>query len=124
MRQAGYAVENIHNNSTLCFFRDCTLSYILDVCTREMPVDALFSQGLMALREHDRKRGTEYVHTLDIYLQNEMHITPTAEALYIHRSSLIKRLDKIQRILGQDDMNQPETRLYYRICLALLRNTY
>lgn len=121
MQQAGYAVENGRDSGkTLCYFQDHALSYILDVCTREMPADALVPRGLTALLEHDRQRGTEYVHTLDVYLQNETHTTQTAGALYIHRSSLIKRLDKIQQLLGEDDLTDPDTRLLYRICLALL----
>ena len=80
------------------------------------------SEGLKALREHDRLKGSEYLRTLDLYLQNEMSVTRTSQALFIHRSSLLKRLDKIQRLLNQD-LSDPDTRLYFRICLALLRES-
>lgn len=122
LRQASYAVEYERGEEgPLYFFHDSTLSYILDICTRDLPAESLYSQGLIALLDNDRRRGTEYIKTLDTYLQNETRITQTAEALYIHRSSLIKRLDKIQRLLG-DDLGNPDARLYYRICLALLNN--
>ncbi len=122
LRQASYAVEyKRDNDGPLYFFSDQVLSYILDSCTRELPADSLYSQGLIALLENDQRRGTEYIKTLGVYLQNETHITQTAEALYIHRSSLIKRLDKIQRLL-KDDLDDPNIRLYYRICLALINN--
>ena len=75
----------------------------------------------MYLLEHDQKKGTEYIKTLDVYLQNEMSITKTAEALFIHRTSLMKRLDKLIRLLD-DDLHSPETRLTYRLCLAMLKN--
>ena len=71
------------------------------------------------LMAHDRQKGTEYIKTLDVYLRNEMRITQTAKALYIHRSSLIKRLDRIMCLL-QDNLEHPDVRLYYRLCLALL----
>lgn len=120
LRQASYAAEyGYGSKEALCFFRDHALSYLLDSCIRELPADSLYSQGLIALLDNDQQRGTEYVKTLDTYLQNETHITQTAEALYIHRSSLIKRLDKIQRLIG-DDLAKADVRLYYRICLALL----
>lgn len=122
LRQASYAAEHGHSDDgPLYFFRDLTLSYLLDSCTWELPADSLCSQGMIALLENDRQKGTEYIKTLDTYLRNETHITQTAEALYIHRSSLIKRLDKIQRLLG-DDLNDPDVRLYYRICLALINS--
>lgn len=44
--------------------------------------------------EQDARRGTEYVRTLYVYLCNEMAIVHTAQALYIHRSSLLKRLER------------------------------
>ena len=87
-----------------------------------MRAETLFSQGLRAMVEHDRRKSGEYIKTLDTYLQNEMSVTKTAKALYIHRSSLLKRLDSIQRLLG-DDLSNPERRLYYRLCLSLLRKS-
>ncbi len=81
-------------------------------------MESLCSQGLLALLEHDRNRGTEYVKTLDTYLKNETSMSKTAADLYIHRSSLLKRLNKIERIM-QEDLQDPNVRLYYRICLAL-----
>ena len=119
--QAAYSVENSRSSGEdLCFFRDYALDYMLFSCAGELKPETLFSQGLRAMVEHDRRRSGEYVKTLDTYLQNEMSVTKTAQALYIHRSSLLKRLDSIQRLLG-DDLSNPERRLYYRLCLALLR---
>lgn len=74
------------------------------------------------MQQHDYQKHTEYVQTLSTYLQKERSLTKTADALFIHRSSLLKRLDKIQRII-KDDLNDAEIRLYYQICLALLQST-
>ncbi|MBS6448201.1 MAG: helix-turn-helix domain-containing protein [Clostridiales bacterium] len=49
-------------------------------------------------------------------------IAKTAEALLIHRSSLLKRLDKIYRLLCST-LDTPEERLYLRLCLELLQRT-
>ena len=59
---------------------------------------------------------------VEVYLQLERNVVQTAKTLFIHRSSLLKRLDKIQRLLNQD-LSDPDTRLYFRICLALLRES-
>lgn len=100
LRQAVYALEQIHaTTERLILFRDYALSCML---------------------EHDRRKSSEYFQTLDLFLQNETSITRTAEALFIHRSSLLKRLDKIYRILGST-LTQPDERLYLRICIQLLK---
>ncbi|MDO4338344.1 MAG: helix-turn-helix domain-containing protein [Eubacteriales bacterium] len=118
--QAVYAVEQGgETEASLHYFQDHVLNYMLYSCTGEQQAEALFSDGLTALREHDRKKGTEYLKTLDVYLQNEMSVTRTAEAMFIHRSSLLKRLEKIRRLLG-NDLSDSRTRLYYRLSLALL----
>lgn len=121
--QASYAAEKGSSfDSPLHFFCDDALSYLLFSCTGEMATKSLLSQGLLALQNYDGKKGTEYTKTLDVYLKNEMSVTRTSEALFIHRSSLLKRLDKIQKLI-QDDLKDPDVRLYYRLCLALLYRT-
>ncbi|MFR4133463.1 MAG: helix-turn-helix domain-containing protein [Parabacteroides distasonis] len=93
---------------------------MLDSCLNDFPLDSLLSTGIRQLLEHDRRKSSEYFQTLDLFLQNEASITRTAEALFIHRSSLLKRLDKIYRILGST-LTQPDERLYLRICIQLLK---
>ncbi|MBR2310633.1 MAG: helix-turn-helix domain-containing protein [Oscillospiraceae bacterium] len=120
--QANYVVEHYASQpgtETLNYFEDHALDYLLHACTSEMSPHALISRSILMLADYDREKGTEYVKTLDLYLRNEMSITKTAEALFIHRSSLMKRLDKIQRII-EDDLEDPAVRLYYRLCLALI----
>lgn len=103
---------------SLVFFRDCLLPYFLGQCTREMPLQALEAEGLAALRDYDRRKGSDYWKTLDTYLKTEMSISRTSQALYIHRSSLLKRLEKINRLTGFD-LENPDTRLYLRLYLRL-----
>lgn len=121
LRQATYVLgrETTHF-IPIRFFRDCALSYMLDSCVGEQPLEGLLSRGLDALMDHDRQKGSEYIRTLDLYLQNETSISKTAEALFVHRSSLLKRLDKIYRILG-NTLDTPDERLYLRLCMELLR---
>lgn len=121
--QAHYVVERFADHpgeKVLYDFSEHVLDYLLHACTSEMGDKSLISRSILLLEDHDREKGTEYVKTLDLYLQNEMSITKTAESLYIHRSSLMKRLDKIQRII-EDDLEDPDVRLFYRLCLALIK---
>lgn len=120
--QAAFSVTKAQElGLPLCQFERCTLAYLLDSCLGGMTLEALLGPGLRRLQAQDEKRGTEYIKTLRLYLENEMNIVHTAQALFIHRSSLLKRLDKIQRLL-EDDLTDPQKRLYYRICLALLES--
>jgi len=101
-------------------FQDCLLPYFLKQCCGKLPAQELEVSGIRSLRAYDARKGTEYLKTLETYLDNERSISRTAEALYIHRSSLLKRLDKIVRLTGFD-LDDADTRLYLRIYLRLMK---
>lgn len=54
--------------------------------------------------------------TLKRYLDNEMNASRTAQDMFLHRSSLMPRLEKIRSLV---EMDTPEQRLYIRMCLYL-----
>lgn len=81
-----------------------------------LPPDMLFSEGLRRLIEHDERSQTSYLQTLSALLDNSMSITKTARALYVHRSTLIERVNRIKRELGED-LDNPDVRLRLQILL-------
>ena len=54
------------------------------------------------LIEYDRRRHAQLVETLRVWLDHHWAIQPTAEALYVHRNTLQKRLRRIETLLGVD----------------------
>lgn len=123
LKQADYAVvkgTETYGDNNLFHFGNYSLQYMLSQCTGELSAEYLYSKGLHILIEYDRKNHTNYIETLDIYLKNEMNATRTAEELFLHRSSLLKRLNRINKLLCAD-LTNPDIRLYLRMCLYLLR---
>lgn len=99
-------------------FKNSLLPYLLHQCQEKLPIAELESESIRILRQYDTQRGTEYLKTLEAYLRNEMSVSRTSEELYIHRSSLLKRLDKILRLTGFD-LEDADARLYLRIYFRL-----
>jgi PucR family transcriptional regulator, purine catabolism regulatory protein len=62
-------------------------------------------QTIEPLLRHDAKRGTHLVATVRALFDNRWAMQPTAEALFIHRNTLKKRLRRIEALLGIDLMN-------------------
>jgi sugar diacid utilization regulator len=54
------------------------------------------------LLEYDARRHTHLLDTLRTLLDNHYAVQPTAEALFIHRNTLQKRLRRIETLLGVD----------------------
>lgn len=54
------------------------------------------------LETEDMRENGELVHTLETYLLNNGNAMRTAQKLYIHRNTLLKRLEKISDLLQAD----------------------
>ena len=57
------------------------------------------------LKAHDENSQVSYLETLRVYLDNNLSVTKTAAALYLHRSTLLDRLAHITQMLGCDLKN-------------------
>jgi len=55
-----------------------------------------FSQAIQVLAEHDARRQSDLLETLETYLDTGQNGQETARRLYLHRNTLRQRLDRIQ----------------------------
>ena len=65
---------------------------------------------------YDKQNATNMVETLDCYFACNCNVSETAKALFIHRNTLIYRIDKIKSILGRD-LKDSEERLLLQLGL-------
>lgn len=70
------------------------------------------------LWENDTLDGGEKIITLNAYLANERSLTKTAEQLYIHKNTLIYRINKIKDIIICD-LNDSYTREFMKISIRV-----
>ncbi|MDO4193211.1 MAG: helix-turn-helix domain-containing protein [Erysipelotrichaceae bacterium] len=54
------------------------------------------------LLDYDTEHKTDYVVTLETYIEHGCSVTDTANTLFIHRNTMAKRLDRIKEICGLD----------------------
>ena len=79
----------------------------------------LVSPDVGRLREADRAGGLELSETLRAYLEHDRSLTRTAQALFIHKNTLLYRLGRIREIL-ESDLDDPDERLLLRLSFRLL----
>lgn len=73
--------------------------------------------SLQSLIQYDAENHTEYVKTLRMYFSCMMNASETAKQLYIHRNTLLKRLNKMKGLLQMDLDNIGELMMIYmEIC--------
>lgn len=71
--------------------------------------------GLMAV---DEERGTDLLHTLQVFLERNGHMANTARALHVHVNTLYQRLARLDALLG-DDWREPGRRIELHAALRL-----
>jgi purine catabolism regulator len=81
---------------------------------------AFDEETLGPLAEYDRANGTDLLHTLETYFAQRGNLSRTAEALFIHRNSLLYRMERIAAITGLD-LEDPEARLRLQVALKARR---
>jgi DNA-binding PucR family transcriptional regulator len=79
-----------------------------------LPWDFICARQIKDLQEYDDKHNTKLNETLETYLRLERNVVQTAKALFIHRSTLFYRLERIQKIINAN-LDDPKTRLYLEI---------
>lgn len=100
-------------------FDQIALTYIMEQVTRRLPAFMICHENLLKLKEADEENQSEYMKTLRTYLDENLNATRTAEALFIHRSTLLYRLDKIKEIL-QYELDDPDENFYLSFSFRLL----
>lgn len=103
-------------NGTVFYFQDYLLPQLLYGALSGRPPVSYYSEGLKRLKLHDETSPVSYMDTLRIYLENNQSVTRTAQALYLHRSTLLDRLSHITQLLD-GDLKDPDYSLMLQIVL-------
>ena len=61
------------------------------------------------MNQYDEINNTNYYHTLFLYLKNNQNSTLTAKDLFIHRNTMLYRINKIKELTNIDFSNTEET---------------
>lgn len=92
---------------------------LIRTITRSANLHPFIHPMLRRLLDYDRTHDTTMLHTLSVYLNRESNLHETAAALYIHRNTLVYRLQRIRELL-QLDLDDPDIRSVLRASCSLL----
>ncbi len=121
-RQALAALENgqlMNPGTSVFFFSDYALDEMILNSLGDMPAEAYFPRGLKEILSHDESSGVSYLETLKVFLEENLSFTSAARRLYIHRSTLIDRIERIEKEL-EIDLKDPRQRLLLEIILRAM----
>lgn len=120
--EAQYALElGLLSEGTSWYyhFESVVLPFIWKQATRELSPAQLCHPGIRRLMEYDEKEHTELTATVKAYMKHRYNVTETAKSLFIHRTTLLFRLQRVEKLTGID-WNDWEERLWIGITLEFL----
>jgi sugar diacid utilization regulator len=100
------------------FFQDYAMAHYYKFGTSVLPAIHFCDRDVRRLMSY-RNTRTDYYHTLKVYLENNMNLLETSNALFIHRTTLFNRISKIKELISAD-LGNPEDRIRMLISFRLM----
>lgn len=88
-----YAERNVVAYNTLGIGR---LIYQLPINLCKMFIEEIFGAGI------PEELDEETLNTINMFLENNLNVSETARQLYVHRNTLLYRLEKLQKVTNLD----------------------
>ena len=118
-RQALSMARRLANPNPL-YFGELNVYRLLFLLERSPELENFCQEVIGALVEYDRAQGTDLIETLSAYFAHKGNLSQTAESLFVHRNTLLYRMERIREISGLD-LDNPETRLSIQLALRAYR---
>ena len=104
-RQAGAALQTaIHSDALLSCYEDCMMEDLIRLCRSDRDILTFCRPEILALRDWDRQNGTDYLNTLEQYLDSLCSMAETARRTFLHYNTIKYRLKQMEEIAGIRDI--------------------
>jgi len=91
-------------------YQNLGIYQFLEVLLEKRQEDVYENQSLKKLLEYDKKHNTDFLETLEVYLDQDSNINETAKALHIYANTLSYRLKRIAQI-GEINLKDPNQKM-------------
>ena len=108
----------MRTKTTLLQFDGMGMYRLLYSCTDTGLLAQIQRGTLSVLEEHDRRHNSNYVETLQSYLEFDGSIQAMAQSMFTHRNTIIYRMNNIRKLLGTE-LATPAERLPYQIAFYI-----
>jgi len=96
--------------------------YVFEQMDDIVKMTQLFHPAVLTLAEYDKRKNSQLLSTLYVYLEFERSLTETAKNLFIHRNTLLHRLSRVHEVV-QVNLDDPETRAHIMYSYQMMKRT-
>ena len=112
--------KSIDSGRRVFSFEEFSVSVMLKHFSETGNLTRYIHPAVSCIAQYDEECRTKLLETVREYIQNSCSIKKTAEALYLHRNSVIYRLHKAEEVSGLD-LNDPDTQFALRMSFCILQ---
>nr|HET6904456.1 GAF domain-containing protein [Ktedonobacteraceae bacterium] len=94
--------QNLHSDGGVTHFNDLGVYRYLYKIARMDDLRDMYQDQVAHIASYDHRKGTDLLDTLETYLECAGNLTKTSNRLFVHRNTLIQRLDRLQSLCEID----------------------
>ena len=107
-QQARNAVRKaMRMNKDIVYFADIFYDELAALANSTPYLYSMIHPDILLLHESDQNNGTDYIRTLHAYLVCSGNSREAAAMIYVHRNTLLYRMDKIKEMISMDLSDNP-----------------
>ncbi|MDR2597646.1 MAG: helix-turn-helix domain-containing protein [Treponema sp.] len=107
-------------NPAICLYEDYQADHVLQTLSMGTDPRCFCHPGILSLWESGNESQRDLIHCLYHYFLNGRNISAAANAIHVHRNTLIYRLAKAEEILNIDIKQPSQTQVFLFIISCLI----
>src|SRR5258708_4257845 len=94
--------QNLNRDGGVTHFNDLGVYRYLYKIARMDDLRDMYQDQVARIASYDHRKGTDLLDTLETYLECAGNLTKTSNRLFVHRNTLIQRLERLQSLCEID----------------------
>jgi GAF domain-containing protein len=94
--------QNLNQDTGVTHFNDLGVYRYLYKIARMDDLRDAYQDQVARIASYDHRKGTDLLDTLETYLECAGNLTKTSNRLFVHRNTLIQRLERLQSLCEMD----------------------
>ena len=112
--------QHLNREGGVTHFNDLGVYRYLYKIARMDDLRDMYQDQVARIANYDRRKGTDLLDTLEIYLECAGNLTKTSNRLFVHRNTLIQRLERLQS-LCEIDMQERANWLTLQVAIKVYK---
>ncbi|SHI49896.1 PucR C-terminal helix-turn-helix domain-containing protein [Dethiosulfatibacter aminovorans DSM 17477] len=110
--------SKIHPERKIYYYDDYIVYHLLHEVSDHPALSKIYKNTVERIIRYDAENNTDFFDTLSSLIENDFNINQTANALFVHRNTLYKRMNKIDNLLDLN-LEKSESRLLLQLAFKL-----